>query len=107
MKYVVNSDFWIQSNGFKTSIYRADTRTRESEMLVWSWRPIVCGDGIPDDCLLNQDKYENEAFLQSMLDLAWSRGLKPAGYRDENPQLEATKYHLEDMRKLVFREAKL
>jgi hypothetical protein len=41
-------------------------------------------------------------FLQSFLDAAWEIGLRPKGYKTQE-QIDAIKYHLEDMRKLVFK----
>lgn len=41
-------------------------------------------------------------FLQAVLDHAWSIGMRPVGFSDTPLQVAALKYHLEDMRKLVF-----
>jgi hypothetical protein len=40
---------------------------------------------------------------QNLMDELWNIGLRPAGGRGSAGQLDAIKYHLEDMRKLVFK----
>jgi hypothetical protein len=106
VRYDLCSEYFVQYGQFLTRLARHNISTRQSELLVWQWRPIEPATMVPEDCWLHHDKYENEAFLQAMMDAAWERGLKPAGYRNDNPQLDAIKYHLEDMRKLVFKETK-
>jgi len=39
--------------------------------------------------------------LQAMLDALWDAGYRPTNHRDVTQELQATKYHLEDMRDLV------
>ena len=52
-----------------------------------------------------QGRNEIDDFLQAMMDAAWDRGLRPAGF--EGPQeLAATKRHLDDMRMLAGVKAK-
>lgn len=102
----VHNEYSIRHNQFRTLVARYDLRQRKSEYLSWNWLDVPEATIIPDECWLHQDEHESNAFLQAMLDLAWSRGLKPANYKDENPQLEAVKYHLEDMRSLVFKKEK-
>ena len=43
------------------------------------------------------------AVLQAMSDAAWELGIKPKQIEDNSNELKATKYHLEDMRKLVLK----
>lgn len=40
-------------------------------------------------------------FLQAAMDEAWRIGLRPAGFADTANELKATRYHLEDMRKIA------
>jgi hypothetical protein len=42
-----------------------------------------------------------DAFLQCMMDLAWSRGLRPHKFDPSAGELAAVKAHLEDMRQLA------
>lgn len=46
---------------------------------------------------------EAKEFLQSMVDEAAKRGIFPKGKEIIENELTAVKYHLEDMRKLVFK----
>jgi hypothetical protein len=41
-------------------------------------------------------------FMQALLNHAWDIGLRPAGFNDAKLETGAIKYHLEDMRRLVF-----
>lgn len=43
---------------------------------------------------------------QSLMDELWQAGCRPSQSVGTVGQLEAVKYHLEDMRKLVFKESK-
>lgn len=42
--------------------------------------------------------------FQSMIDGLWDAGFRPSNHRDFTNELEATKEHLEDMRKLTFKK---
>lgn len=41
-------------------------------------------------------------FLQALADAAWEAGIYPRQIKDKQDELTAVKYHLEDMRKIVF-----
>jgi len=45
-------------------------------------------------------------FLQSLAEALVASGFKPDEIKVQNKQIEAMKYHLEDMRKIVFKGAK-
>lgn len=46
---------------------------------------------------------EASQFLQAMLDCAWDLGLRPTNKNpNKDGEISALKYHLEDMRRLVF-----
>lgn len=76
------------------------------------------GDTDPEDTFPRQaprplvvDYRENRqdnvrSFMQAVLDAAWELGLRPAGFKEHETELKATRYHLEDMRRLVFEEPK-
>lgn len=52
-----------------------------------------------------EDRQDNvRSFLQGVLDAAWELGLRPVGYKDVESEAKATRYHLEDMRRLVFKD---
>ena len=44
---------------------------------------------------------EAHEFLQGMANAAWEMGIKPTALEDQRNELKATRYHLEDMRKLA------
>jgi hypothetical protein len=50
-----------------------------------------------------QGHINNEQFLQTILDTAWEHGFRPSGFKDIENETKAIRYHLEDMRKLVFK----
>ena len=51
--------------------------------------------------------HEATVFLQGMLDCAWQAGLRPTmGNTDNDAEKAAMKFHLDDMRKLVFKDKK-
>lgn len=43
--------------------------------------------------------------LQAILDACWGYGLRPTGFKSIADETSAIKYHLEDMRRLVFKDA--
>lgn len=57
---------------------------------------------------LELDSDEFRDFMQAMVDAAWNMGIRPSGVNDLDNTLEATRYHLEDMRALsgVLRKLK-
>jgi hypothetical protein len=59
------------------------------------------GEGIQAVSCIGMDGYDDtRSFLQAAMDCAWENGMRPAAYEDSRQELTATKYHLEDMRKL-------
>jgi hypothetical protein len=44
----------------------------------------------------------DQTFLQDIVDQAWDMGIRPRFARETTPEVNAIKYHLEDMRSLVF-----
>jgi len=42
-----------------------------------------------------------------LMDRLWDQGIRPTSHKDANPQIEAIKYHLEDMRRLAYGSIKL
>lgn len=45
--------------------------------------------------------YSARDFLQACMDAAWDLGLRPKGFADQKNELQAVRYHLEDMRALA------
>lgn len=50
------------------------------------------------------DRDEATDFLRSVMDVAWEMGVRPTGYDND---LGATKHHLDDMRRIVFKQLKM
>ena len=48
-------------------------------------------------------QYDGKDFLQACVDHAYSIGIIPIGTPTATKEIEAIKYHLEDMRKLAFK----
>lgn len=50
--------------------------------------------------------YKEDAhdLLRAFINAAWEMGIKPTAYHLDNKELEATKYHLEDMRTLTLKK---
>ena len=46
----------------------------------------------------------NSQFVQGVLDAAWEAGFRPTGFKDIQNETVAIKCHLEDMRRLVFKD---
>lgn len=103
MIYGLSSDYRFEKHAFDTILRRADMRSRELEYLKWEWVKVEAGAMLPPDCFLTLDEHECRAFMQAVTDAAWSFGIRPKDQRDDKPVLDALKYHLEDMRKLVFK----
>lgn len=64
------------------------------------------GQRIEQPSLVLHDSIEETEFIQSFLDEAWKLGFRPSETikteKELNSILESVRYHLEDMRKLVF-----
>ena len=52
---------------------------------------------IPPSMTLNDDE------IQSLINELWRNGIRPTNQVDEGGKLKIMKYHLEDMRRLVFK----
>lgn len=46
----------------------------------------------------------DNSLLQSLVDQAWDMGIRPRFAQETTPEVNAVKYHLEDMRRIVFKE---
>jgi len=68
-------------------------------------------DGIkPIEVFLSHDNksgIEAKEFCQAVMDAAWQEGMRPTGFTDIKNETTAIKYHLEDMRTLVFKSLNL
>ncbi len=101
MHYNIWSDYNLMRNAHQVSISRASMRSKP-ERLVWKWVERDVGAEVPGESFMDLDEHELKQFFQAMLDKAWSLGLRPEHYQQDTKELQAARYHLEDMRKLVF-----
>ncbi len=58
-------------------------------------------DGEPLTPFIDLRRHQTDDMLQAIIDAAWEHGIKPRQLEDASNELKATKYHLEDMRKLA------
>ena len=107
MKVKMNRPEW--SFGTEFLFYRTDRDDFISyviEPINPVFKQISRGERIEKPSLAIGDSLEATEFIQSFLDEAWKLGFRPSETikteRELSSILEATKYHLEDMRKLVF-----
>ena len=54
-----------------------------------------------EECLLLGRSADVTSFLQAMVDAAWEVGIRPRSDRNRDAEIEAVRYHLEDMRTLA------
>ena len=63
---------------------------------------------LPEQATFTETREEDldgfTSFLQAVMDVAWERGVRPAGFDTKDPagEIGAMRFHLEDMRALVF-----
>lgn len=66
-----------------------------------TWAPLAPGSCMPEDSIIEL----SEEGTQRLMDSLWSIGIRPSGKLSQSDTvLRATRDHLEDMRKLVFKE---
>jgi hypothetical protein len=72
--------------------------------------------GVAQPIVIEKVEHQGEAFrpaillpiaqqglLQEIVDQAWDMGIRPRYAKETVPEVTAIKYHLEDMRRLVFK----
>ena len=57
--------------------------------------------GLSDFGTFDETPQDVKGFLQAAMDAAWEFGLRPAKFADATNELKATRYHLEDMRRIA------
>lgn len=112
MNYEVYVEYLMAWNGHRMAIRRRDPHTGArmfAQPLVFKEFPP--NEVPPDDQLfaLRDDRMGAEdgvrQFLQAMVDAADELGIVPTRSKDRTDELKSVRYHLEDMRKLVFEKA--
>ncbi len=49
------------------------------------------------------EQQDNCDFLRAVFDACWQAGMRPEKFEDNSSEIASIRYHLEDMRKLVFK----
>ncbi len=101
-QYRMDSHYSIQHNAHEVWIDRY-SRNGPQETLIWQWATHPPGTVMPEPTRCHMDSEEHRAFFQAALDRAWALGLRPAHY-EEPKETVALVNHLQDMRRLVFKE---
>lgn len=65
---------------------------------------IIFESYTPGDRMVSPVLSLEHSEAQRLMDSLWDAGIRPIAAKGSAGQLEATKYHLEDMRKLVFND---
>jgi hypothetical protein len=97
------------SNGFEYGGRAIRIKDKRSEgyyrgILELKFEPVKLGEFISPSLVLDEDIAEDllHAFAQGLAEA----GYLPKVYQDKDNELKATKYHLEDMRKLALKDIK-
>lgn len=93
---VTNKPMYM-GNGFEFRILDREAMSFVSSLNLAN---VEKGEGVEIPSLFNLTK-DN---LISLMDQLWNLGIRPSNGSGDANAFEALKYHLEDMRKLVFKE---
>ncbi len=102
MSYRIDSQYRIDRGSRAAVIKRYDLRNRSVEILVPTWKPVEMGILYSDEDYLWFERDDFSMFMKAFVEHAWDIGIKPTAFKEDNAQLEAIKYHLEDMRAMAF-----
>ena len=95
-KFAVQREIWSDAVSIRIGVKREDGSFDVADALVMRTVPI---GAITQPCMsLPFDA------AQRLMDELWQAGCRPSQSVGSSGQVEAIKYHLEDMRKLVFKE---
>jgi len=61
----------------------------------------VPGQLLQEVPVLELEKEDAEDFMRAFANAAWKMGIKPTEFKEDNSELKAVKYHLEDMREMM------
>lgn len=108
MSFRIDADYLIEFNSFLLLLKKYDVASRRAFVAKRiEWVEVEAGQRIPEDTGERWSEMDVKAFLQAAMNAGWQMGLKPSQFneKDERPHMDALKYHLEDMRRLVFKDA--
>lgn len=106
MTFRFHLDFRSYGAGYSLAIIEKRRDGARAFLQPFIWKSVGEGFTIPEsEAYALRDDYDQDKvreFLQAAADAAWEIGIKPKQMADHSSELKATKYHLEDMRKLAF-----
>jgi hypothetical protein len=97
LKVRVISEPWYA--GYKIGIFEIGNDGKKAIVKSIEFEEIIDGAVYPDSPPLHL----NQESAQLLMNDLWFLGVKPSDGTGSTGQLEAVKYHLEDMRSLVFK----
>jgi len=102
MEIKVTMDYDPAIRGTRIWVYGEDDRGMESvvEPLDFNMREIGVGESPPPTFTFS--RRDGHAFLQSFSEALSKAGFQPDELEASNKQIDAIKYHLEDMRSMAF-----
>ncbi len=74
------------------------------QVLEPKWREIPKGEPLGEPTFRFSSSSDDRGSLQSLFNQLWNIGLRPKDGTGNSGHVESIRYHLEDMRKLVFKE---
>jgi hypothetical protein len=105
----MNFKFYVERSGARgcdrLAIVQTD-RDRHAFVQPFILKSFEPSQAVPEGeayCLADQC-WEGDVrdFLQAAADAAWDAGIRPSQVKDMTSEVAAVRFHLEDMRKLVF-----
>lgn len=92
----------LVGKNISTQNYEFYIRRDDGKIAELHWRDVVPGEW-SEPTILISDRLGGST-MQALADKLWECGIRPTEAAGSAGSLSATKYHLEDMRKLVFKE---
>lgn len=98
--YNFNVDFNIQTN-WGTGLYEVRARKRNNNNIFLARELLF--DKVEPGAISRPSFELDKESAQELMNSLYRAGIRPTETFDQTSQLESVKYHLEDMRKLVFK----
>lgn len=100
-QYEFNLDFNIQPN-WGSGLYEVRARKRTLQD-IYIAQPLMF-EKIDRGAIANPSFHLDKESAQELMNALYRAGIRPTQTFDQESQLDSVKYHLEDMRKLVFKK---
>lgn len=101
VKAILRESFYMEDLEFGLRVIRRDGSTVYLLDMIFEERPPGSYHE-PLRTKMWEHGVQMREIAQAILDSAWEAGLRPSGFTDVQNETAALKYHLEDMRSLVF-----